>query len=904
MKKSLFVILLACVSAPGWAQIQRTVVFDFSQPLSLTPSITPPEGNSNEVPVTDNVFSNGDITIDFEWGNQGLGTSILNFTNIYTHDISYYLKVSQQALMKVHAPDIGRLDRVSFSEGSTVGDLRVTDDELGSQEDGYKTWINDKKQDIHDLIYKNSFKNAQLKKITVLYTMPSTILTATGDLENGSVLEYFENMHLTFDRNMLVKDASKITLSDGTSSQMLSATVKDNVVTLSAASQIAKNGTYTLTVPAKSFVDKEGFENKEMKFSFVIKAPFSPVSVTPAAGTVETLPLTIAVDFGEKVGYVDEAASVKLLKDGNDYLTAKAVKASDTKVNFEIQGAAGAISKMGTYKLIVPANVVCNDKKGDAEWERYNKAFDVEYVVVGSAAYLKALKLLQNNSVGYPKVTSAAYVALNEVVGNEASTDAEFKAAIDAYYNETDVLLPENKKWYKIASVNKKNERKYLAVSDNLVLLVDNIDEASAFEALDHSGVFTLGDADDNMLNVNGVTADAGAEVSKLTIAKLDGSAVQLESGDVFDADKALGTFSFKGSYPSVTGSSSVAYALCNHADKKYQTEADVAAPYWQSNLTSAFAFVEVEKPAAAIKTVETAYKLTPAIVGSNADLLTLSFDGLTHVTVMSDADAYIANEKGERVKDVTFTPVTGKDNQFTVALTDLAKASYQLVIPEGTFHYEKNNKEVKTQAIKESFTIGKGGSPEDPNLKSDYSIYQMLPDISGFVKDVALNGFMIKNIGYYDGLVANPDREVRLAVYDNNKTIRTGHFESYVDQEDPTTPTLLLVFDTPLREGELKADLYAIVILQGTFGDTNFGKFLEDKTTTQASDCHTNPRMTIAIKVDNDKATGIEHVVNSTEKNNVIYDVQGRKVKQMNRSGIYIVNGKKFVKNLNSATL
>ena len=159
------------------------------------------------------------------------------------------------------------------------------------------------------------------------------------------------------------------------------------------------------------------------------------------------------------------------------------------------------------------------------------------------------------------------------------------------------------------------------------------------------------------------------------------------------------------------------------------------------------------------------------------------------------------------------------------------------------------------------------------------------------------MNGFMIKNIGYYDGLVANPDREVRLAVYDNDKTIRTGHFESYVDPEDPSTPTLLLVFDTPIREGELKAELYAIVILKGTFGDTNFGKFLEDKTTTQASDCHTNPRMTISIEVDNDKATGIEQVVNSTEKNNVIYDVQGRKVKQMNRSGIYIVNGKKFVK-------
>ncbi len=74
--------------------------------------------------------------------------------------------------------------------------------------------------------------------------------------------------------------------------------------------------------------------------------------------------------------------------------------------------------------------------------------------------------------------------------------------------------------------------------------------------------------------------------------------------------------------------------------------------------------------------------------------------------------------------------------------------------------------RKVKTQAIKENFTIGKGGSPEDPNLHYDYSIYQQLPNTSVTQKDVALNGFMIKNIGYYDGLVANPDREVRLAVY------------------------------------------------------------------------------------------------------------------------------------------
>lgn len=65
---------------------------------------------------------------------------------------------------------------------------------------------------------------------------------------------------------------------------------------------------------------------------------------------------------------------MKLLKDGNDFLKVKVVKASDTKVNFEIQGAVGTISRKGTYKLVVPADVICNDKKGNAELERYNKA--------------------------------------------------------------------------------------------------------------------------------------------------------------------------------------------------------------------------------------------------------------------------------------------------------------------------------------------------------------------------------------------------------------------------------------------------------------------------------------------------------------------------------------------------
>ena len=45
------------------------------------------------------------------------------------------------------------------------------------------------------------------------------------------------------------------------------------------------------------------------------------------------------------------------------------------------------------------------------------------------------------------------------------------------------------------------------------------------------------------------------------------------------------------------------------------------------------------------------------------------------------------------------------------------------------------------------------------------------------------------------------------------------------------------------------------------------------------------------------DEITGIEEFGNETPKNQTIYDLQGRKVYQPNRKGIYIVNGKKIVR-------
>lgn len=110
-------------------------------------------------------------------------------------------------------------------------------------------------------------------------------------------------------------------------------------------------------------------------------------------------------------------------------------------------------------------------------------------------------------------------------------------------------------------------------------------------------------------------------------------------------------------------------------------------------------------------------------------------------------------------------------------------------------------------------------------------------------------------------------------------------------------TMALKLVLDSPIAEGDLKAGMYTIILAPGTFGDTNFKKYLDDKTSISPSECSVNADRRLHYTVDNDKATGIDEVTTDSDKSTVIYDLMGRRVQDMSRPGIYIVNGKKVVK-------
>lgn len=900
MKKSLFFLVMALISVQSFAQIQRTAEFNFAQPQKLTPAVTPPASNSGDVAVTDSVFKNNSINLSFTLGDQGLGTAIQNVTSIYTGETNYYLKISSLATMTVSAPEDARIDVVRFTtgKGGAVGDLSVKNEKLGTQSEGNKVWTNSKSLDIHELLYYNNFATSRLATVTVTYTVPSVVLDATSNIANKSTIESFGKLNLTFENDMNIKDGSKIALTDGMDTYNLTATVKNNVVTLASTEKIVKEGTYTLTVPAKSFADKDGFENKEIKLTFTIKVPFTYETTTPSQGRLLSLPLNITADFGKLVGYVNQEANISLQKNGEDYLAVKVIKSSTSEnaVEFKIQNINHAITEKATYTLVVPANTICNGMYGNSDKERWNDAFELEFIVDDSETIRNAKALLKNEGVGYPTMTSAAYVALKDLLDGEA-TDEQATEAMNAYYNETAVTLPATGKWYHIASVNAEGKKLYLSCDDEHELtLTDDADKATAFEATNTENVIKLQNGYDDFLNVNGLTADAASKEIELTLKKLDGTGLKLEEGSTYDASKTLGFMSISGSYKTAVGTEVNANAMANHETNEFKTDAAVTEVYLQNKLTNAFVLTEVDKPAEAIKTVETEYTLTPAIVESNEDVLTLTFEDLINVTVAENAEAYIAKKNGERVKNVVFAVVEGTTNQFAISLENLAKADYLLVIPEGTFLYVKDGKEVKTQAIEENFTVGKNGSADDSNLNFTYTNYQVLPS-ADFLKDTDLNNILIKSVGYYRGLVANPEKEVTLAIYESNRKIRSGHLENYIDPDDPETPTLKFVFDTPITEGELATGLYALVLPQGAFGDSNFGKFLQDKTSVNAANCHANPRMTPAFEVNNDKATGIDEVTTGSDKPSIIYDLMGRRVQNMSRPGIYIVNGKKVVK-------
>lgn len=819
--------------------------------------------------------------------------------------------------MTFACPSDATIEGVYFSDTSTKGGLHVVGEDSYGALEGYDgtytcSWTNTTGHDVASLTLATDGTPARITQVTIKYTMPSAVLVPTPSIESGATVAAFEKLDLVFDNAMSIVSSEGITLSCNGTAQTISATVSGNTVTLSPSAVVTTDGTYTLTVPAGCFSDADGFVNKALTYTFKVETPkntFRPVSISPAQGKVETLSSPITLVFGNYVGKV-EAENLVLMKDGERKVPLKAArKEGDSKcveLSFNIPE---GISEDGTYTIEIPEKTIY-----DILNELYNPALTLTYTIGGTAPdpepaedteTMKAAKaLLLKEGVGYPAENSAARVALTNLTkASPVPSDTELQTAIDNFYKESNVTLPATGKYYQVCGVNNasgsESSKLYLAYDGSAVTLTSEKSEAATFEATQQTdGTVSLQTMDGKWLHVlvasnnhdltssKNVTDSYLATVNNLTLAKL--------AVDGVDADKTFGLFSMKGALgkKNIVNTEEEAFALIDYSNKTVATDPDFQV-YFQETYSSAFVLTEVEKPLD-IATVETAYTLTPSEVSSNTEVLTLTFTEVSDVAMSTSVVPYFVDAESNRVADATVSSVTDQTNQFTVSLQGLDYATYTLVVPEGMFLYTKEGKTVQTQAISHQFTI----KEIVPEFKKEVWSLIVRPVNDGYIKDVDLNNFSISISGNeYSGLVPNPDKQIVITAYYDEKQqpVATGHLEVATPESEGWT-TLRLVLDTPIVEGQLKSELYVVKLPEAAFGDANFGRWLQDKNSVDPSECLVNYQMPLTFQVDNSKATGIEILNVGKKAKSGIYDLTGRKVNDLSRPGIYIVNGKKVM--------
>jgi len=884
-------------------------MFDFTKPTELNPSITPRTDNGGGLRVSDKVFCNGLTNISFVQGSQITGAQIITGIDKEWGTTSYTLRLTYTTQMVFSCTNGATIDSIRISHDSVMGDLSLSDsDQPGTLDalQGCELWKSEPNSNVSKVIFKNGPNSTEFKQITVYYKENASTLSASFDIPSGSTLNTFESLKLTYPKNISLAGSSSLSIVDANGiTTALKVSTSGKTATLSLDKAITEKGTYRITIPEGFFKDNDGYVNARQTYGFTIesaKNTFNYISASPSIGKITKLTDKFYLEFPDEVGYVASNPLV-LFKDGKAKRSVVMSKEGE-KVFFSFQNVTDDLSENGTYTLTVPEGSIYNAFKGMDEYELYNKEFTLTYTIGGedpnptpdpsvdSEVMKSAKALLQNTGVGYPSITSEAYLNLKQAVESETvASDEELMPLIEAYYKETDIMLPEAGKWYKLASVNSQGKTLFVTTDGNGgMALTDSQSQGIAFVAANEGTQLTLQAQNGKYFFVNGLTDGLGKE---LTIAKFTTNGIE--------AKDVLGTFSIYGYCSTNTEDKNLfAYALINHSTGKLDTDVTASNLHFTDKLSNAFKFIETDKPSDEISAVKTTFTITPDVASTNNEVLTLTLPEVEEVTLAENADVYFASTTGVRKASATLVPVADKKNQFTIALSELANGSYSLIVPEGTFLYTKDGKTVMNQEYTKAFTIGKNGSGDDGNFKYTYNSFFLYnsPGQGIPVKDTFFNDFIIYvRLSSNSGLYADVNKTVQLVNYRNvNEVIRTGHLEPCtIDVYN--TMALKLVLDNPIVEGDLKAGMYTIILSPGTFGDANFKKYLDDKTSISPSECSVNADRRLHYTVDNDKATGIDEVTTDTNRPTVIYDLMGRRVQDMSRPGIYIVNGKKVVK-------
>lgn len=918
MNKILLFILLL-FSLPVIAQKDDFCSFDFSQPESLYPSVTPLEGAGARLDVVDSTFTSGPISIYFTDKNEGV--------QIHTiHDEfekpSYSLRIPTLSGLVFKSDSNVIIKKILYSDDCKLGDLSVIDSDATKGSLDFLVWEAHQSYPVNSIGFINWGYRSKITKVTVYYTTPTDILNPSSvSIKNNTEIPEFSFINLVFDKKLSAKDTSNIKIfnSDSTIVKSLKAEIIENTIKLFVDTTITQNDTYTIHVPAKSFESADGYHNAELKYTFTVKTPkntFNYTSLSHETGRVESILPSIILTYPTVVE-IEVSKPIRMFKDGEYFGGVKLSKVvgNDSQVMLEIQGYTEPITDLGVYTIEIPEATIYNNSRGDEEFERYNPAFTLEYIISNDppedTEVMKAAKaLLLKSGLGYPKETSAKRLALKALTeAEDIPADDQLTAAIGEFYNETDVVLPDSGVWYTIASVNANGDKLYLYYNDGAVTLTDDVKKATAFMAdslktstsfktIDGKYLHVLSAAQDGKFDATSsknVTETYDSLVNNLVLAKLAVKEV--------DSVKTFGLFSLYGSLGKdiISEVPMSTYAQISHTNKTVISDPNYPLLYTENN-TGAFVLEQTEKPEILAEPVKMACSLNPSIVADNSELITLSFVSDTTVHISTDTAAYIAKKGSDKkvVEEVVFTGVS--NNSFTFAVAGLENGNYELVIPDGLF-YVMTEAGLKAFVIPENsklpFSIGKQGSGDDEGFDYSYGgLFIYNSPSTPVVNESFFENFIlaIYTGAVEDGIEPDTTKQVIVAQYFHQENIAfKGHFRKYIIQNEPDCSAIKLIIDE--RVGKfVNGEEYTIFIDRGTFGNLNFGKYLNDRTAIKAFECRVNESMTFTFRIDNSISSGINAI--SPECNSVdsIYDLFGRKLDKITKNGIYIINGKKVV--------
>ena len=257
-----------------------------------------------------------------------------------------------------------------------------------------------------------------------------------------------------------------------------------------------------------------------------------------------------------------------------------------------------------------------------------------------AAAIEKAESALAMTGVGYPKADSKTRTALVAMIeeAKAATTDysAKLKTALNNFYCETSVTLPETGKAYTFTMVALNGKMFYLKYTGEDIAIVPRTDEAlpdsAAFKATDNGdGTFSFQTIDGKYLvyhmpyagidwlegggNKTGLQDEAD-KMTKITLAKMS-------VGNSSFYERAFGKMTWYSMRGFDTSYERDVYGyLTLKADGSDYDNAEGYSPFWNNNFSAVFQIEEVESTETVTATTVTAidpacghYEVMPATV-------------------------------------------------------------------------------------------------------------------------------------------------------------------------------------------------------------------------------------------------------------------------------------------------